>query len=121
MSNVIIEANEIDEIKKELDKIMEEIEKVTSQAFPHLYNHKFYKSGKAEERMERILDTTNRIPGELFTLQTAADYYGKIQMLSSYYSLIQSYCFDALQQFQEQDEALKQLLEKYISEVQGWE
>lgn len=119
MSDIFIEASEIDEIKKELDILMEEIEKVTSQAFPHLYHHRFYKSGKAEERMEKLLDTTNRISGELFTLQIAADYYGKIQMLTSYYSLIQSYCFDALQQFQEQDEALKQLLEKYISEVQG--
>ncbi len=45
--------------------------------------------------MERILDTTNRISGDLFTLHTAVDYYGKIQMLSSYYSLIQSYCFDS--------------------------
>ncbi len=103
MSNVIIDASEIDEIKQELDHIMEEIEKVTSQVFPYVYHHKFYKSGKAEERMERILDTTNRISGDLFTLQIAADYYGKIHMLSSYYSLIQGYCFDALQQFQEQD------------------
>lgn len=85
----------------------------------------FYTSGRAEESMDKIVSKDGR--GEFgetiedFAISVIGDYFGKIQMLCQYYSLLSEYAFSTMIEVQEMDEEIARYIQKCQEAIVGEE
>ncbi|MBC1412444.1 hypothetical protein IBB74_06725 [Listeria welshimeri] len=117
MSEVIINANELEVVINSLDTITGTLMS-TMEQFAAIRDTPFYEEGKAKEEVERILNSSIRTgTNNMDLVQVEADLFGKIQMLMSYYTLLKEYSYNALLTFKETDEKLAKLWEKIAEEM----
>lgn len=118
---LVYDTDELIKISETLKQTMEELSEASTYNFSKLNGIRFYSSGQAEEEMDRILTKNGRndvdFPNQelLFVGGVAEDYYGKLQMLMQYYSILSEYCFTGMLEVKENDEKIAQ----YIQQVQG--
>ncbi|WP_088839271.1 hypothetical protein [Listeria sp. ILCC792] len=115
---VIINADELERVMNTLEQLMNSIAQTSIPAFENLQELIFYSEGQAKEDVQYIFNPTSRqYQGTIVMEGMGADLYGKIQMLITYYNLINEYCLDALLCFKETDEKLAKLWDNLIQEV----
>ncbi|WP_099224755.1 hypothetical protein [Listeria costaricensis] len=117
MSEVVINADELEQVMNSLDELMGSL-MGTMEQFGMIRNTPFYQKGQAKDEIERIFSSSARTGvNNADLVQMEADFYGKIQMLATYYNLLNEYCYNALITFKETDEKLAKLWEESIAEV----
>lgn len=119
MSEIVINPDELEQVTATLQQLMESILNTAMPAFNNVKNNAFYLEGEAKEEVERILNKSITEVNGMDIMQMGADFAGKVQMLATYYNLINEYCIDAMLTFKETDEKMAKLWEKTCEEVQG--
>ena len=124
---------EMEEIKTSINIIKENLDECKDH-FRYMYETAFYLRGKAEEEVKRLIAIEDRnaiiesIPEEIKASLEAEitgidamgqDYYGKIQMLGTYYSLLETYVEKALEEIEIFDEKKSKAIATATSAIGG--
>ena len=111
---VYISAEEIESVMSEVDSIVESIYSTVILEYGEIQKYNFYIAGSVKEEVETILKS-NYIGSEAMVVEQ--NVYSKIQSLAVYYGMIQEFSMNALQIFQENDEKLAELYQRYSEEM----
>ncbi|MBC2011728.1 hypothetical protein [Listeria marthii] len=119
MSEIVINPDELELVTTTLQQLMESIVNTALPSFNAVKNSAFYIEGEAKEEVERILSKSMIEVNGSDMVQMGADFAGKVQMLATYYNLINEYCIDAMITFKDTDEKMAKLWEKTCEEALG--
>lgn len=104
--------DELASFAQNLDSLMGKIIQEVLPPFSTIKNNPCYIEGSAEEEVERIFNSSGRADFSIEMLEVAEDYYGKIQMLATYYSLLSEYVYYCMDEYEYMDRYLSELFEK---------
>lgn len=117
--DLVFDSSELIKISDTLITTIDQLSNAYISGFSKMQANPFYILGKAKEEVDRIVLQDSR--GDFgrsdlsFVLGVAGDYYGKLQMLSQYYSILSEYCFTVMIEVQEKDEEIV----RYINQLQS--
>jgi len=115
--NIVMSSEELIELSDSIIELIKEIENVISPAFKYLHETPFYEDGKCKDKVERIISVKSR--SNAFGMNIEKDLYGKIQMLSDYYSLLQGYCLDTIIEYAQFDRKAAYYIKQLETSVLG--
>jgi len=114
---VVINAEELIQLSDSLIELIKEIEEKLYTSFEYLYGTPFYEGGRCEEEIKRILPMVSRSEG--LGMNIEKDLYGKLQMLSNYYSIAHRYCLDTICEYAKLDEQAAKYIQKLETSIFG--
>lgn len=122
MAELVVEAEELIEVANRLEGVLNSLTEASYINGMKMKNNEFYKSGMASELFDKIVSKNGRIIENMtleegFALGVAGDFYGKVQMLGQYYSILSEYCMQVMMEFKDKDEKIAQYIEQKTNEM----
>lgn len=114
---VAINSEELIQLSDSIIAVIQAIENEIYPAFKYLYDSPFYEDGECKGKVERITSVNSR--SDTFGMNVEQDLYGKIQMLSDYYSLLHGYCLDTISEYALLDEKAANYIKQLETSVFG--